>query len=582
MEWAEGAGIACIGVAVRPDLVFVAPIHHPQSPWEQPSNVLSAIGHALMFTSAKTIAHNAKFDDRWLHHYGFDHHTDFDTMIAAHLLDENQFKGLKVLGPLFLGVDPWKNIDLGIKEGAFSVPLRKLARYNAKDAAYTLRLYSLFRKELLRPGNERTLRIFAKLMMPASRAITHVERNGLWVDRKRLSERLIQANETLAKLNRKMSKLCGEEINWNSTQQLSKILFQKLGLPIGELTEGGSPSTKEAVLLSLRSSHPIVKVLLEWRKWKKWQSTYLVRWAQVIANDGRLHPNYKITGTVTGRLASGKDEETAKRKERGLNAQQIPRDSFIRGIIGAPPGWTFVEADFSQIELRIVAHVSRDATMARLFAQGEDIHLATAVQVTGKLPKHITKEERKKAKSVNFGYCFGMWWKKYIIYARDNYDLEVSEEEAQLSRKRFFEVFQALKPWHDRQRRLAQLYHRVSSPIGRVRHLPDILSGDKEVRGEAERQAINSPVQSLASDMMLLALVILDSMMPPSEAKIVGSVHDALLFEIRDDVVDKWVPIIRRVMENLPLEEKFGLKFSIPIVVDITAGKHWSEGKKVA
>lgn len=578
-EWDDHAVIACIGVAVAPDLAFVVPLWHPQSPWKRPDAVLGVVARALMFTNGKRIAQNAKFDDRWIQHYGFPVFADFDTMIAAHMLDENQFKGLGPLASIHLGVEPWKNLDLGEPGTAMTTPLPKLARYNAKDAAYTLRLYSLFRTELTKPGNERTLRLFVKLLMPASKAITTVERNGLWVDQKRLKERLIQVNRKLDQINRKLAKAIGHTINWNSTQQLAGVLFGELGLPVLETTKGGAPSTKESVLLALRPKHKVARLLMDWRQWSKWKSTYLERWAQVVDPSSRMHPNYKITGTVTGRLSSGKDPETSQKKERGLNVQQVPRDPFIRSVIGAPPGWRFVEADFSQIELRIAAFISRDSAMQRLFLLGEDIHLQTAVQMTGKRSQDVTKEERKKAKAVNFGFLYGMGAKKFVIYARDHYDVEVSLEEAEAFRARFFDAYKALHPWHARQRRLANLYHRVQSPIGRVRHLPDILSPDKEVRGEAERQAINSPVQSLASDMMLLSLVLLDEQLPPHEVRIVGSVHDSLLFEIRKDKVEKWVSVIRETMEHLPLEEKFGLKFTVPIKADITIGRHWSEGK---
>jgi DNA polymerase-1 len=209
-----------------------------------------------------------------------------------------------------------------------------------------------------------------------------------------------------------------------------------------------------------------------------------------------------------------------------------------------------------------------------------DIHLTTAMQITQKPAHAIQKEERKKAKGVNFGFVFGMGWRKFVDYARDSYDVVVSDSEAQEFRKRFFETYSRLPAWHERQRRLVRNYHRVQSAIGRVRHLPDIDSGDEEVRKEAERQAINSPVQSLASDMMLLAMIILHAMMDPTEARIVGTVHDSLMFEIREDRVWYWVPIIKDTMEHLPLKKKFGVDLSVPIKADITVGEHWGEGRE--
>ena len=220
--------------------------------------------------------------------------------------------------------------------------------------------------------------------------------------------------------------------------------------------------------------------------------------------------------------------------------------------------------------------------MMRLFQMGEDIHMATAMLMTNKPASAITSEERKKAKAVNFGFLYGMGWRKFIIYARDNYDTVVSEQEAQLFRTRFFQNFRGLVQWHARQRRVVNRNHEVTSAVGRVRHLTDIMSEDDDVRAEAERQAINSPVQGLGSDLMLLSLNALHPQFPPDEARIVGTVHDSGLFEIRDDKVDTWVPVIRETMENLPLKKLFGTQLTVPIVVDIKVGKHWGEGELVA
>lgn len=569
-ELDEDAQIVSISVSPREGLAFVLPVFHPQSPWKHPYNVLSILGRALLFTNAKLIAHNAKFDDRWLHQFDIPIHADFDTILAAHLLDENRLKSLKALSQVILGVDAYA-IDTG---NLLETPMKTIARYNAKDTDYTLRLYYRFREEL--KEERRILRLFKLLMMPASHALTDIERHGIWVDNERLEARMIEVSNKLTKINKQLTKIFGMEANWNSTKVLAELLFGKLKLPLIEMTAGGAPSTKESVLLRLRDKHKAAELILDWRKYSKYMSTYLRRWSE-IQHDSRLHPNYKIFGTVTGRLSSGKEDPKAK----GLNIQQVPRDPLIRGILGAPPGWKFVEADFSQIELRIAAEYSGDITMQRYFREGRDIHSATASRVSGVPEDKLTKEERKKGKGVNFGYLFGMGWKKFIDYARDSYDAVFTEAESKAARKAFFDEFAQLQKWHERQRRLANAYKRVVSLIGRVRHLPDIDSEDKEVRAEAERQAINSPVQGLASDMTLLSIIILHGMMDPKEAKIVATVHDSILFEIRDDVVDKWAPIIKQTMENLPLKKKFGAELSVPVKVDISVGQHWGEGEEL-
>lgn len=573
-EFADDAAIATVGVAVKPDLAFVVPISHPEAPWKDPKRVLGILGNALAYTHAKRIAHNAKFDDRWLRRFGVEINADFDTMLASHVLDENRLKGLKVLAPMMLGVQNW-GIDM--RDGAaMTTPIKKLAAYNGKDAAYTLGLYYELREEMKLPENIRSTRIFTTLMMPGSKALTDIEQVGLYLDQKRLAQRRVEIQENLTRVHRELTKLVGYEANWNSPPQLARIFFEELKLPIMDMTKGGKPSTNESVLLRLAQEHEVARLLLEWRKWAKYDSTYLGAWAEK-QHDSRLHANYKMAGTATGRLSSGKEEGD---RGRGLNAQQVPRDTFIRSVVGSPPGWKFVEADFSQVELRIAAHYSQDPTMMRVFLTDGDIHLATAMKITQKVPKDISKEERKKAKGVNFGFVFGMGSNKFVTYARDSYGVVVSDSEATAFRKAFFDQFSRLSAWHERQRRLVRQYKRVQSAIGRVRHLPDVASGDKEVRGEAERQAINSPVQSLASDMMLLALIMLHNRMNPKEARIVGTVHDAILFEIKDDVVDKWVKVIRHTMETLPLKKKFGAELTVPIKVDISTGTHWGEGKE--
>jgi DNA polymerase-1 len=579
-EFSPDAAVATIAISPKPGIAFVVPIAHPEAPWKDPYRVLGIIGRALAYTDAKRVAHNAKFDDRWISEFGVEVRADFDTMIAAHVLDENRFKALKYLAQLILGVDPWADVDT---TKAMEQPLSKLARYNAKDADYTLRLYYEFRNQLTSTGNARTLRIFSKLLMPASRALTDIERTGMYVDQQRLLERRLQLDENLEKIDRLLTKRVGHSANWNSIQQVAKILFGEMKFPMFDITKKGAPSTKESVMLRLsvmerakgkNDAHNVPALILKHRELQKNKGTYFENWAALTDKNSRIHTSYKLFGTVTGRLSSGKENK----KERGFNAQQIPRNPFMRSVFGAPPGWKHVEADFSQVELRIAAHISQEPTMKRLFQLGQDIHLATAMQVTGKSAEAISSEERKKAKAVNFGFLYGMGYKKFVDYARDNYGVHVELEEAKAVRERFFSTFSGLRPWHERQRRLVRNYGRVQSLIGRIRHLPDIESGDEEIRKEAERQAINSPVQSMASDMMLIALIYLHERMPPDEAKVTGTVHDSILFEIREDCVDHWVSVMRETMENLPLKKLFGAELSVPITVDIKVGDHWSEG----
>lgn len=259
----------------------------------------------------------------------------------------------------------------------------------------------------------------------------------------------------------------------------------------------------------------------------------------------------------------------------------------MRTVFGASPGRVFLEADYSQVELRIAAMLAGETTLLRIFATGGDPHLTTAAEVAKMTPAMVQAsdatgktEYRKKAKGINFGFVYGMGEEKFVTYATMNYGWTPTPEEAHEYREAFFRLYPRLLPWHDRQRRLVHRYQQVHSPIGRVRHLPDVLSGDRQVAAEAERQAINSPVQSLASDLMLLSMVQLQGRLRPGDARIVGTVHDALLFDVREDAVPEVARTVKEVMEDMePVKRLFGAEITVPIVVELKVGPYWGAGK---
>jgi DNA polymerase-1 len=405
-------------------------------------------------------------------------------------------------------------------------------------------------------------------MMPASHVIQEVEYRGVYVHQDRLWSRMRRLQELIDEQREVLYEYLPRSFdrdvfNFNSTQQLGRWLFSKKGLGLDplETTKSGNPSTRAEVLLHYHG-HPAVAALLKYRTLQlKWMNTYLLPWSTKLDSRSRLHTTYKLYGTVTGRLSG--------------DLQQVPRDTFIRGVIGAPPGWLYVAADYSQIELRIAAHVAREGRMQRSFLLGEDLHLLTAMDLTGKPAEAVTKEERKKAKAVNFGFLYGMYPRKFQKYSLENYNIEVSLTEAEIAREKYFKMFTDLPAWHDRQRRLVNNRHFVTSPLGRVRHLPDILSGDRGVRMEAERQAINSPVQGTASDLMLFAMVHLHRELNPREAAMVITQHDEIGFEIREEMAGEYMPIIKQVMESLPLKRTFGFDPVVPIIADVEAADHW-------
>lgn len=545
----------------------VVPLFHEETPWKDPGRVQRILGGAIRQSHAKNVGHNSKFDARWMAAKDMPIHQHHCTMLAGHILDENRAKGLKPMSQVLLGADAY---DVGDElKDAFHMPLKRLCVYNGKDTDYTLRIKHRLTDDL--KANPRLARVYMKLMMPASRALVEIENRGIQLDMDRWTERFQQASKIDDKLRQYMLQFVPKDkrdaFNFASPKQVGIWLFEDLGLGVIEKTKTGAPSTKESVLLQLGPKHKAAKALLKWRKWRKYMTTYFLPWRDFRDDKDRIHPTYKLFGTVTGRLSC-----------TDPNLQQVPRDPFIRGILGARPGWTLVVADYSQVELRIAAMMANETTMLGQFARGEDIHMLRAMRMTGKVAEDVTKEERKAAKPVSFGFLYGMGWPKFIDYARDSYEVHFEPHEAEAVRRGFFEDYPQLLAWHDRQRRLARKYGQVQNPIGRVRHLPDILSKDRNVQGEAERQAINSPVQSFASDLMLIALVELHRLMDPEEAVIVGTVHDSILCEIRDDVLLPWTMMVRDTMEDMSLVRKqFGTEVTVPIVADIEVGSHWSE-----
>jgi len=583
---------------------WALPLYHPQSPfrniWER---ILQIISRAFC-RIRRSIAHNGKFDNRWLRQWGVERYLTFDTMLAAHLLNENRQKSLKGLAHMELGVPNWaiETKDL------LSQPLDEILEYNGLDTWYTYHLYRLFRKQLNEQPSLRA--IFTKFYMPSANEFTGIERRGVWTDRERLYTRYEEAKIKLAEIDLEIMAHVPEEhpfklyardgslkstgINLNPSNFLRWLLFEHLELPVfkrgKEKDDGrpGDPSVAESVMMELAEVHPIAQLLIDRVEWNKYCSSFFAAYVELIDADDRIHTTFKLHGTTTGRLSSGKENDgekiSSKKQVRGVNLQQVPRSSFIRGIFGAPPGWYFAEFDYSQVELRVAAFLSNEPTMKHLYQTGQDIHMTMAMQMTGKPAHLVTKEERKKAKSVNFGFLYGMQWKKYIQTAWENYGLRVTEQEAQAFRRAFFVQFPELLTWHRKQRAMAAKYGRVQSPLGRVRHLPDIFSPDREVKAEAERQAINSPVQSFASDLILMSLVILHKRFREMglQARSIGTVHDALNLEIPENEMEIVLPMVLDTMENLPLDEWFGVHVDVPIIADCKIGRHWGDSQEMS
>lgn len=576
-EYVEGARIVTLGFTTEVGTAWVVPLWHMSNPWNgNPLPVLKFLKPYLERPGLKIIMHNGKFDARWMAKFGIFIRQFFDTMLAAHLLDENRPKGLEVLCQLYNVRDPWK--DQSARTDAYNTPLKRLARYNGRDTDATLQLYYKLRAEL--KEQPRLARIFIRLMMPASNVLTKVERAGLPLDVDQTERHLATIQAEIDKVDRKLRKLIPEHkraaFNFNSYQQIAQWLFVDLGLPITELTGTGAPSSKESVLIRLARGNKAPRLLLEYRALVK-RAQFYRSWLTEADANGRIHTQYKLFGTVTGRLSS-----------EGPNLQQVPRERSARSCFAAPDGWKIVEADFSQAELRIAAMVAPEPTLLRYYHEGRDAHLEVAAEMTRRPAEWVKAsdatgktEYRKKAKGVNFGYLFGMGWEHFQDYAEENYDWRPTEAEAKDSRRLFFTKFPGFLRWHDRQRRLVGRYGSVNSPIGRVRHLPDVYSADRGVKAEAERQSINSPVQSFASDLMLVSMVLLDDTLSPREAYLVGTVHDAILLLVRDRALPWVVPLVKKTMEKRcvkAVKDWFGCEVTVPLEAEVKVGQAWGTG----
>lgn len=596
---------------------WALPLYHPESPWKACwRSLLRELAPALEEVP-KQIAHNGKFDARWMRQFGVQMRCEYDTMLACHLIDENERKGLKEQAQRRYKIEDWSINTRSLLD----TPLAEVLHYNALDTWWTWRLYEDTKVEL--STHSRSVRIFQMLLMPALETLIEAERRGAWIDvpktKKHFAEALAKRREIDDQLwafvpdpespgssvyaesndswpTYKSKKKKQVPVNFNASLFARWWLFEHLGLPI--IARGktkvdkatgkespGDPSMAEDILKELRGLHPVIELMLARVTWQKYCTAFFPAWLEAVDENGRIHTSFKLAGTVTGRLSSGKedaDKVSGRVQNRGVNLQQVPREPLLRGCFGAPQGWKFVEADFSQVELRLAAFMSRDKNLLSIYQRGLDVHTATASWVLGIPMAKVSKDDRKKAKAVNFGFLYGMGAAKFVMTAFEKYDLRFTIDEAKEIRREFFRQFPGLIKWHSRQRRLVHENQRVLTPMGRIRHLPDVKrKWDQSKVSEAERQAINSPVQGMASDMALLAMNILDRQLRVLEhpAFVVGTVHDAINFEVREDWIDPVCTQIKQVMENLPLKKKFGVALDVPIEVEIKVGDHWSEGE---
>lgn len=540
----------------------------------------------------QVVMQNGKFDNLWLHYiFGVRLPLTFDTMLASHLLDENSPNGLKENARAFLEMEDW-DIPLHIKngkglgkDGLTPKEKKQRAKYAAWDGYATVRLYTIFKDRL--QADPELWRLFTEMVMPVARAYEQVEINGVHLDLERFEEAATHLKTKIKILRRKLDRFIqpwreGVVINWNSATFVNTVLFDWLSLYPEGLTDGGAPSTAEDNLVKMLPQHEIIQILLDYRGVFKQMSSFIEGWQKRMI-DGKLYPSYKVAGTVTGRPSCSDP-----------NLQQVPRDPFIRSLIGAPPGWVFFEIDQSQVELRLAAVAANEPTMLQIFRTGGDIHDSTYEMVFGMTAEeavaHIKdegkrkaqlKEERKKAKAVNFGFLYGMGWKKFKEYAQAKFGLIVSDKEAKEMRVRFFEVYPGLVQWHERQRRIVRNMGQVRTLTGRIRHLPQINSPDRGLSSEAERNAINAPIQGFGAELVIMAMVEVNNYFGNNLVKVGGTIHDAMVGIVREDVALACAARIKKIMESPKIMRDFGIELSVPLVADVTLG-NWGVGKEYA
>jgi DNA polymerase-1 len=557
------AQLVGISLSPAPGEAYYIPVGHvgwgqiEQLPLEQ---VIARLKPLLEDNTLAKLTHNGKYDTTVLAEYGIDvKNLTFDTMLAAYLLGEKSL-GLKTLAFSKLAIEMTPITDLigsGAKQISMSqVEIARAADYACADADITGRLSEGLEPELHRHG---LWQLFAEVELPLMPVLVHMERNGIALDSELLQQMSHRLGKQLLKLEAEVYNSVGHQFNINSPQQLSTVLFEELRLPPQRKTKG-SYSTGASVLEELRGTHPVIEFILDYRQLSKIRSTYIDALPSLInPKTRRVHTSFNQTRTATGRLSSSEP-----------NLQNIP----VRGELGkevrqafiAPPGSYLLAADYSQIDLRALAHLSQDKSLLDAFRGDEDIHTATAAQVFGVEPSAVTPDMRRVAKTVNFG----------VIYGMSDYGLEqatgLSREEAAQFIAAYFEKYPGVKKYLESTKEQARKLGYVQTILGRRRSIPEINSSNRQVREAAERMAINMPVQGTSADIIKVAMINLDREIDKRqlESKMLLQVHDELIFEVPETELEEMRQLVPEIMST-------ALKLSVPLKVDIKVGKNWGE-----
>jgi len=564
------ADLVGISVAIEEGAAFYIPVGHKYEKKQLALQiVINALRGPFMDPAIQKIGHNLKYDCLILRNNGLEPTPlSFDTMIAAWVIEPRSRRlGLKKMAEAELNVKMTHIEELigsGKKQLTMDVvAIEDVASYAGADAEIPLRLEKILTERL---SANQLRNIFESIEMPLVPVLADMEYIGIAVDKDFFKKFSDELSTRIEEITEQIYEIVGYTFNLNSTQQLSKVLFEVLGLTppdSSRKTKSGNFSTAASVLEEMRGQHIVVELLLEYRELSKLVSTYLDAIPkQINPKTGRVHTSFNQTGSVTGRLASS-----------GPNLQNIPTRTPLghrvrRGFI-ANPGNVLLSVDYSQIELRIVAHMAKDKEMLDTFRAHKDIHTATASAIFNVPLESVTKDQRRHAKAINFGLIYGM--SAFGLTRTTNLTLAEAENFV----KAYFQEFPGVKAYLDSIRRSAAEMGYVETLLGRKRYFPQLKNPTTaQVRSRAEREAINAPIQGTAADILKIAMIRLPGAIENAKlhAKMLVQVHDELLLECQEDELDETIRVVREVMEN-------AFELSIPLETDVAYGKNWGDLK---
>ena len=522
--------------------------------------IIQQIKPILEDTSVEKIGHHLKYDAHIFENHGI--HLQgwyFDTMLASYVLNSVATRhGMDDVARVYLShlTTTFEQVaGKGAKQKTFNqIEIETAAHYAAEDAHVTYRLYEVLDRKLKELPELSS--ILHNIEVPVASVLTRMEENGIALDLKFLDQLSISFSETIQDLENQIIEIAGESFNVSSPKQVGEVLFEKMGLKGGKKTATGQYSTSEAILEKI--DHPITALIIEYRGLTKLKSTYtdgLLK--QANPETQRVHTSYHQALTATGRLSS-----------TDPNLQNIPvRENIgrqIRQAFIAPEGRILLAADYSQIELRLMAHFSQDEALVHAFNHGQDVHSRTASEVLGVALENVTSDQRRQAKAVNFGLLYGM--SEFGLIRQ----LGFTREESQNYIKQYFHRYPGIYEYMQRTRQIALEQGFVETITGRRLYTPDIKASNMMVRKGAERAAINAPLQGSAAEIIKMAMIEVDKILPKNQAKLLLQVHDELVFEVDEDIADEISVKIQDVMQKV-------VTLSVPLLVEVGKGKNWDE-----